>query len=235
MNAVLDIDAPGLAGAITRKLLGPSAAVAACTTDGSPGALFPQEEVSVRRASIKRQREFAAGRGAARRAIAELEMPPSAIPMRDDRAPQWPPGLVGSITHCDEICIAAVSRNVRARSIGIDIEPSVPLDANLLDIVCTPTERKWLDKQHTRARFRLAKLIFSAKEAAYKAQYPLTGLAFDFHRLEVELDATERTFTARLTQGNRVFPTDYKLRGKFSVEGGWIITAVTIQPLSIGY
>jgi 4'-phosphopantetheinyl transferase EntD len=79
----------------------PKSAACAEAFGGSPGTgLFPEEITLVARATEKRRREFTAGRECARAALAGLGL--AAVPiLRGYRgAPQWPDGVVGSITHC---------------------------------------------------------------------------------------------------------------------------------------
>src|SRR5688500_10573337 len=67
--------------------------------DALPDPLFPEEEKAVAGALERRRREFALGRMHARRALGSLGYPDVCIGVRHDRAPLWPAGIVGSITH----------------------------------------------------------------------------------------------------------------------------------------
>ena len=49
-----------------------------------------------------------------------------------DRAPQWPPGFVGSMTHTARFAAVAVLRESMARSVGIDVEVELAADQQLL-------------------------------------------------------------------------------------------------------
>lgn len=71
--------------------------------------LFPEEAVAVASAVTKRREEFAAGRAAARRALAALGVPAAPLPRGERRAAVWPKGFVGSITHCAGFCAAAAA------------------------------------------------------------------------------------------------------------------------------
>ncbi|MGW7821409.1 4'-phosphopantetheinyl transferase family protein [Streptomyces puniciscabiei] len=72
-------------------------------------ALYPQETAHLRHALPKRRREFATARVCARRALQALGLPPAPIPPGSNGAPQWPAGVVGSITHRRRYCAAAVA------------------------------------------------------------------------------------------------------------------------------
>lgn len=196
-----------------RKMLGPDAGVGV-TDPREVNDLWPQEAAAMTRAIPTRRAEFAAGRSAARAAMVELGVPPAAIPIGPDRAPVWPAGLTGSIAHCDGYCIAAVAYKDSIKTLGIDIEPATPLAPDLIDIICTPAERAWLTEQPDPGL--TAKMIFSAKEAVYKAQYPLTGSIIGF-------DAVT------LTMGNDSFTIDANpdlpnVKGAILVHAGLILS-----------
>jgi len=175
--------------AALRDMLGPSVAVALTDPREPEQGLFSQEAAAIAQAVPKRRREFAAGRRAARAAMAKLDRPAQAIPMGPDRAPIWPQGIMGSISHCDTVCIAAlIDVTGRTQSVGIDVEPAIPLSPDLEKIICTETERDWLDTIPQKIRGLRAKQIFCAKEATYKALYPVTGKLIGFHDVELQID-----------------------------------------------
>jgi 4'-phosphopantetheinyl transferase EntD len=176
--------------AALRDMLGPSVAVALTDPRDPVDDLMPEEQAHIARAIPKRRFEFAAGRRAARQALAELGQPSTAIPQAPDRSPIWPDGLTGSITHCDTLCIAALAPQTCHRSLGIDIEPATPLSADLEPVIATPSEQRALAALPPARRLHMAKQIFCAKEALYKAQHPITGLRLEFQ--DVELDLTTK-------------------------------------------
>jgi 4'-phosphopantetheinyl transferase EntD len=137
-----------------------------------------------------RRAEFAAGRAAATIAMQALGYPATPIPIGPDRAPQWPFGISGSITHTRTCALAAVTR--APALIGIDLEPDDAVIPPMWDAVFLLSERALIDAAPDPVR--MATLIFCAKEATYKAQYPLTHLLFGFDRIEI-IPGTE-TFTA---------------------------------------
>lgn len=191
-------DPEGLITAL-HNLLGPGIGVGVIDPKAPDGDLWPEEASAIAKAIPKRQLEFTAGRVAARRAMAGLGLPPAPILMARDRAPVWPPGLVGSISHCDTACVAAVAPVALLHSIGIDIETAIPLAPELWDIVLSPSEYIWLKQQPAVTRGILAKRIFSAKEAVYKAQYPLTGQMIGFGAVAITPNPDASTFTATFT------------------------------------
>ncbi|HSF64256.1 MAG TPA: 4'-phosphopantetheinyl transferase superfamily protein, partial [Paracoccaceae bacterium] len=163
-------------------------------------------------------REFAAGRAAARAALAALGYPAAAIPMRPGRAPLWPPGIAGSLTHSATACLAAVTATPAL--IGLDIEPDEPLPADLIPLILTASE--------DRAQ---ARLIFSAKESAWKAISPRVPQTPGFDAMSVTQTAT--AFTATLTQTLGPLPAGTRLQGRHTRTQGHILTALTLPPSSL--
>ncbi len=157
-------------------------------------ALFPSEMESVSKAVAVRRSEFAAGRIAARRALAEIGRPHAEIPAGADRAPRWPTGTIGSISHAGGVAVAVVAATATIKAIGIDIEIMDAVRPELWPLVLSADERHWLRRQPAAEQIRWATAVFSAKEAFYKFQYPLTGQWLDF--LDVEVRATQNSFTA---------------------------------------
>lgn len=139
--------------------------------------------------------EFRRGRLAAGRALwragCRLDAPLLPGP---DRAPCWPAGWLGTITHTDGLALAAACPCSTAAGIGLDLERlDGPVEAGMYGLVCTPAERRRLGADPA----ELLRL-FSAKEAAYKAVSPRAGSRPDF--TDVELTPTPGGFTALLTR-----------------------------------
>ena len=161
--------------------------------------------------------------------MAALGQPALAIPSGSDRAPIWPDGIVGSISHCDSLAIAVVARRADGTlTLGVDIEVALPLEADLIDSICTPAEQRYLYSAGNAGL--MAKVIFSIKESVYKAQYPLTGKMLEFDEVETTLDLTAMRFSAIMASSN--LPP---LTGQFRIEAGYIlaltcITAEMVDP-----
>ncbi len=103
-----------------------------------------------------------------------------------DRQPLWPDGLIGSITHTAGYCAAAVARRRDVIALGIDIETVGDVTRDLWPTICGASEAAWLASLPAAHRTSAITLIFSAKEAFYKCQYPLTREWLNFHDLIVE-------------------------------------------------
>ena len=147
--------------------------------------LYPEERAIVSKAVPKRLQEFAAGRLCARRALADHGVTGFPVRARPDRAPIWPDSVVGSITHTAGFCAAVVARRDRMSGLGIDTEVAGDVDPELWPRICVEAETAWLKTLPADARAAASTLVFAAKEAYYKCQYPLTGVRLDFHDVRV--------------------------------------------------
>ena len=180
-------------------LLPPEVAAVERFDDPPDVTLFPEEEAVVARAVDKRRREFATGRDCARAALARLGLPPSPIVPGERGAPRWPPGMTGSITHCDGYRAAAVARRRDILTVGVDAEPAGPLPEGVLALISLAAERDQLaELAASAAGVCWDRLLFSAKESVYKAWFPLTGRWLDFSEARVAIDPAAGTFAASL-------------------------------------
>lgn len=133
-----------------------------------------------------RRREFIAGRLCALRALAASGAPAGGCLPRDaDGLPVWPSGWVGCISHSQDWAVAAAAPSSRVRGLGIDIQELI--DDNVVgmteSMVAAPEEMRGLlramDRRHAFT------LLFSAKEALYKALYPALRQFQDFDAARV--------------------------------------------------
>jgi len=162
--------------------------------------LHEQERQALGGMVNKRVREFVAGRVLARRALAELGLDDHAIPKRQDRSPGWPVGVVGSITHTNDLCVVAVAKEDHVTALGIDVERSRALEGSLWPQIGDEDEiRKLPSGMQTGVAVCW---LFSAKEAFYKAQYPLTGKFLGFEDVRVTLDIANGLFAVDLRSGD---------------------------------
>ena len=186
-----------------------------------PAALHASEEPGVANAVPARRAEYAAVRECARTALRRLGLGDVAVPAGADRAPVWPEGVVGSMTHCDGYRAAAVARSDRWAGIGIDAEPHLPLPPEVATLVMSATERAAL--AHADPALCLDRVLFSAKESVYKVWYPVTRTWLGFEDVDIRLG--DGTFVAHLGPsglGTRV------LHGRWAAGDGLVVTAVAL-------
>lgn len=237
------VTAPGPLAAL---LLPAGTAVAESFGDPPPGApgtgLFPGEEAAVSKAVAKRRLEYATVRYCARRALADLGLPPTAILNGPKREPIWPEGVVGSMTHCDGYRAAALARTDLLRGLGMDAEPHGPLPDGVLGSIALPEELDHLaglTGRHPAVHWD--RLLFSAKESVYKTWFPIARCWLGFEEASIAFTpgpaespgsgaTASGTFTARLLRSGLVLdgePVD-RLTGRWLVGRDLVITAIAL-------
>jgi 4'-phosphopantetheinyl transferase EntD len=195
-------------------LLAPGLHGAEIWDEGQVVAVHPQENQHVARAAEKRRRDFALGRACARAALSHLGHREAVIAIGDAGAPVWPAGVVGSITHTDGYAAAIAGETSRFDGIGVDAERVGGVGEELWPRLFTDAERAQLLMQQDRAL--AAALLFSAKEAAYKA-WAMKG-ALTFRAIDIMLE--EGGFTASRSGGS--------LRGRYGAANGLVLTLAWI-------
>lgn len=191
----------------------------------SADTLLPQERQLLLKAVPKRIHEFAAGRACARTALSNLGYAAVPLLMGTDRAPIWPAGATGSITHTDDYCAAVVASTAELRALGVDAEPAARVKPELWRRICTPAELKMLQSRDLQSAAAAATLIFSAKEAFYKCQYTLTREWLGFADISVTIDAEH--FTVQATRSLQIAgQIAAPWRGRYVHEAGLVITAM---------
>ncbi|WP_030434396.1 4'-phosphopantetheinyl transferase family protein [Actinoplanes subtropicus] len=209
------------------SLLPPAAVGVEAFADLPGEPVFPGEEDLVATAVPGRRREFVTGRRCAREALEQLGVPPAPIRRGESRDPLWPPGVIGSITHCAGYRAAAVARRADMAALGIDAEPHEPLPDGVEATVTVPGELAGLADPAV----HWGRLLFSAKESIYKAWYPLCARWLGFDEVRLAINPATRTFTGHLlVDGTRLDgePPLTELRGRYLIARGLILTTVTV-------
>ncbi len=204
-----------------------------CFGEPPGGALLPGEESAVAGAVAVRRREYSTVRACARVCLERLGHAPVAIPPGVGGAPVWPVGVRGSMTHCAGYAAGAVGPADRIAAVGIDAEPDAPLPEGVLEVVSTRAERECLrlmpatpDSPHW------DRLLFSAKEAVYKAWFPLVGEWLDHHEAEIFFTWPGDAFTAVLARQELAVDgcRASRLHGRWTRARGILVTAVVLVP-----
>lgn len=196
--------------------------------------LFDVEESAVAFAVEKRKAEFRAGRTCAREALRLLGCADMAIPRRPDRSPGWPSGFVGSISHTSSFATAIVAQNDLFAGLGIDIEEDVSLPSDLRQMIMRSDERERLPSNIMIGLQSVdtAKVIFSIKEAVYKAVRPLSGALFDFQDVAVTIDQRSNCYAANFQMPIHRFPYQ-TIEGSIGHAMGHVIATAMI-PAGLG-
>jgi 4'-phosphopantetheinyl transferase EntD len=215
-----------------RGLFPPGIVAAEFRGSASAAVLLPEELACVASAAPRRVSEFAAGRLCARRALREFGIADSPLLPAADRQPLWPAGIVGSISHTAGWCVAAVADARAFGAIGVDVEAVGDVIVDIWPAVFLESERRRLATLADAERAVASTLIFSAKEAFYKAQFALVGERLDFHDVLIE-------FGGPCDDGNRfsVVPqrplvlaakTAVAFTGRYRRDGGHVAAAFAI-------
>jgi enterobactin synthetase component D / holo-[acyl-carrier protein] synthase len=202
------------------------------TFDDPPGVrLYPQEETLLRRAVASRRIEFGTARWCARQALAKLGVPPAPILPGPRGAPSWPTGIAGSMTHCAGYRAAALAHSRDFAAIGIDAEPHGPLPDGVRDVIASQEEQLALTElAATAPEVSWDKLLFSAKEATYKAWFPLAQRWLGFKDALISINPADGTFTARLLVPGPVLAGHQltEFSGRWLVRDGLVITSIAV-------
>lgn len=191
--------------------------------------LSPRERAIIAAATPTRAREFATGRLCAKQALCDLGMEPVTVGVGPNREPLWPPGVTGSISHTTGYCCAAVT--TLYRGIGVDAQRVcgvlTPTESRR---ICTTDELRQLTAL-SRNDLQLAlHVIFSAKEAIFKAVFPLVRRFFGFNDVSIEVDWMHGSYQASLSSRLRGWlPCPLACHGEIWVDDDLVITLVTMQ------
>jgi 4'-phosphopantetheinyl transferase EntD len=207
----------------------PAAACSEMFSDVPESAMFPAEALTVGGAGDERRREFGTVRYCARQALSKLGVTAAPILPDADGVPQWPSGVVGSMTHCKGYRAAVVARASELRSLGIDAEPNAPLPSMLPDLVLRDEEQAQLRQlAESFPRTHWDRIAFCAKEAVFKAWFPIARTWLDFDDVSVSLHP-DNAFSA-FVYAYPAAGIGPAFVGRWMVSSGIIIAATWIRP-----
>lgn len=153
---------------------------------------FPVEADCLCTAGDYRKCEFVAGRDCARTALEQLGFARGPILPDDYGVPRWPEGALAAISHSRGYCAAIAARSATYRTLGLDLEKTNRLSPAAIKRTVHPNEQDYVQGEQKKAS-----LIFSAKEAFFKAQFPIWQTHANFHDLEFAVDEAAGRLTVR--------------------------------------
>jgi 4'-phosphopantetheinyl transferase EntD len=142
------------------------------------------------------QRASGAARCLARQLFDRLGIDARDLPRSGTGAPLWPVRVIGSLAHDAAFAAAVVARSGKLKGVGIDIEPSERLEAEVAELVATDAGER---EQFGCDSFG-DKALFCIKEAVFKAVNPHDEIFLEFD--EVVVDRSSQT--ARTCYGRQV-------------------------------
>ena len=207
-----------------------SEAVVYVEADGSLARepLHPTEAALAARMGAARRAEFALGRACARRALAKLGIENEPLLRGEARDPRWPPGVIGSLTHTEGFCAAAVARRGELLALGLDAE-SAPISPRAARRVLDDEERSRIESLGVANARDFATLAFSAKESVFKALFPLSGRRLGFRDAALEIDPGAQGFRVVLRAGGEgALPPGARIEGRYALTPICVITSVVV-------
>ncbi len=179
---------------------------------------------ALRHATRKRQREFLAGRWCAEQALRCLGAGSTHVARAEDRAPIWPDGVVGSITHSGDFAAAAVAWAADIAGLGIDSEQIIdPAAARDIADVCMVDEATLFSAARGRSFCEFCTFVFSAKEAVFKCLFPLTRKFLEFSDVRITSFDWNRNCFAWTTVSEHIG------MGRLSHADGFVHTSVELS------
>jgi len=165
----------------------PAGTVAVTLEGPAPLTVLTSDEYDfISHCAKKRIDDFTRGRACARRALCELGIQDFSLLSGAAREPLWPPAIGGSITHTTGFAAAVAARRTVVAAVGLDCEVIESVDEDLWSRICTPTEQARLRGLPEGEQSRQAALIFAAKEAFYKCQFPVSREWVGFEDVSIE-------------------------------------------------
>ena len=214
----------------------PGAVMRSCRFDPARLAAddFPRSAIAapanILRSVVKRQAEFLAGRLCARSALLGLTGRADVPALGEDRAPVWPAGITGSISHSHGLATALVASDTQWRGLGLDLEEPLASDRalRLAEEILIPAELQRLDGLTPEQKAERITLTFSIKESLFKALYPLVHKRFYFHDAEM-LDCDDTRARLRLlTDLSAEWTAGSELQGWHCLFQGRLLSLVAV-------
>jgi len=213
-----------------------------------------EEEAIAGDVSAKRREEFTRGRACAHAALEQLAGRQGVVALpgfpsghyaahadhlairRQGRAPQWPTGVVGAITHSHGAAAAAVARREDFLGIGIDLEPESPSLERVASRICHPDELAVIADLPPSMQLGHLAVIFSIKESIYKALNPATGIYLGFQDAKIDMNTGGQGAGAEgfvrwklLKDCTPVLEAGFQGEGKYLRQDGWTLSGVWVR------
>ena len=135
-----------------------------------------------------RDKEFLLGLYCAAKALKSFGLEEPIVGQKETGSPQWPEGFVGSISHSKGLVLSVVGRSDNYQSIGVDLEKVNRLKAQTIDRIVHDYERGFIQMDRKKAS-----ILFSLKEAFYKAQSPIFNGQLNFKDVAMRMDIEQGT------------------------------------------
>lgn len=175
----------------------------------------------------KRRAEYLASRVVVRNALSRMGIEAAILSNDGDRAPVWPVGISGSLSHSHQSIAVLLSRAEHRLLLGVDCENILPAETaeQMHSVIVSPAEKQTLLESGLPFATALT-LAFSVKESLYKALFPLLRQAMDFRAAEITaLHPATGQVQLRLTDSFASdFPAGRVFSGQVEVQAEQLLT-----------
>lgn len=176
--------------------------------------------------SPTRAREFTAGRLLAKDLLSRRGLAGHQLGIGAHGRPEWPLGVVGTISHSTGQVVVALAGTENVRALGYDIESRFRFPSRLLTHIADSVE---IEEACDNEPLDFGCLLFSAKESIFKAQFELTRSMIPFDAVGVAVDRSSKSFTGSLRRDVLPLPRGFLFRGKYEIGKFKLSTAVEID------
>ncbi|WP_052118305.1 4'-phosphopantetheinyl transferase family protein [Erwinia oleae] len=134
----------------------------------------------------KRRAEYLASRALVRHALEVFHLSDFLLVNDADRAPCWPEGIAGSLSHTDGYVCLLLARAQNDLLVGVDVEQIMRDETahEMADMIINAQEKALLQQSGLPFASALT-AAFSLKESLYKALFPGLRRFIDFHQAEI--------------------------------------------------
>ncbi len=188
---------------------------------------YADEGSHLANAAIARRNEFISGRRCARIALAHIGQASCALPADLDGLPIWPSATMGSITHSRGLCCAVAASADKMMHLGIDLEKTTRLSARAMERVVHPLEEATVGEDQA-----LGSLLFSAKEAFYKAQFPAWGAQPNFKDLALQIHSNTQQLSVLKIASNlpiQLRDATHRMKFRYQFVGDYVVTLCWLE------
>ena len=187
--------------------------------------LHPLAQALVSHSVDIRKAEFGDARWCAHQALSDLGEWNHEPILRGERGmPLWPRDITGSMTHTEGFRAAVVAPKTHVRSMGLDAEPAQPLPREVISSIARPGEMPQLERLQDEGIECADRLLFCAKEATYKAWFPMTHRWLGFEEAEIDI-RSDGSFVSYLLV--RPTPVPF-ISGRWMLDDGYVIAATAV-------
>lgn len=167
------------------------------------------------------------GRHAAHQALQSLGAEEMGVGRGEQREPLWPKGFTGSIAHTKGMALAVAGSLEQVEGLGVDLEEvSREFRFPIEEKIASEAEQKWIVSDKGLKRERTLSL-FSAKEATFKAFFPLERVYLNF--LDVEFTPSNDGFRGTLNKAaGKKWPMGFSFDVLQSGWKGYLVSALTL-------